>query len=69
LQKIGVDRRSTETELGMFISKLFSTDVTTTQRTIDGRRRWCWEFTSLDGCRRAFDHATRSDHPWPKDNE
>ena len=68
LQRIGIDRRSTETELGMFISKIFGSEVQITRRIVDGKRCWCWTVSNLEACRLAFDLATQSQHPWPKDD-
>ena len=67
LQKAGVDRRGTETELGMFITKVFAAGVRTERRTVDGRRRWGWTLPNLSDCRAAFDAITHSSHPWIED--
>lgn len=67
LQKIGIDRRSTETELGMFISRVFGAKVQTVRRWVDGKRRWGWTFPNLETCRLDFDQLTQSQHPWPDD--
>lgn len=67
-RRVGVDRRSTQTELGMFLSKIFP-GVETVQRLIDGKRRWCWRLHDLATCRAAFDAATHSSHPWSRDDD
>jgi hypothetical protein len=63
LQRVGVERRSTQTELGMFLSKVFP-GAEPVQKSIDGKRQWCWRLHDLATCRVAFDAATNSVHPW-----
>ena len=65
LQRVGVERRGTETELGMFIAKLLGQEAQPTRRMISGKLRWAWLFSNLAACRQAFDRATHSWHPWP----
>jgi Family of unknown function (DUF5906)/Domain of unknown function (DUF3854) len=68
LQRLGVERRRTETELGMFLTKILPT-AQSKRVWIDEppRRVWVWIYPDLKTCRSAFDKATRSQHPWPKD--
>jgi hypothetical protein len=66
LQKLGVDRRRTETELGMFLKKIMGTTVESTRRLVDRKRVWLWQWADLETCRAAFDRATHSRHPWKR---
>src|SRR5438093_10599235 len=63
LVKIGVTRRSSKTELGMFIKRVFPA-AHAKCLTIEGRRQGCWTFPELDACRARFDEFTHSRHPW-----
>jgi hypothetical protein len=70
LQKAGVERRSTETELGMFMTRMLGTGmddhaIKTGRKTVAGRRQRGWTMPNLSDLRAAFDRATRSQHPWP----
>jgi len=64
LQKVGIDRRSTETELGMFMAKMLPS-VTTSQKRLGSRRPRGWVVPTLEACRASFDAVTHSAHPWP----
>jgi hypothetical protein len=68
LQRAGVERRGTQTELGMFIGKILP-DAKTVRRTLDGRRCWCWTLPTLQASRMAFDAATSSAHPWNEEDD
>jgi hypothetical protein len=65
LQKVGADRRATETELGMFISRMVP-KVKTERHSVGDKRPRCWTLSNLDLCREAFNQATHSAHPWPE---
>jgi hypothetical protein len=65
LQKVGIDRRRTETELGMFLTRMFP-HATTKRLRLDQTLRRGWICADLATCRQAFDAATRSTHPWPE---
>ena len=65
LKKAGIDRRSTETELGMFIMKMLPTEAITQRKTVNGKRLWGWTLSDLPTCRRRFDLVTNSLHAWP----
>jgi hypothetical protein len=68
LQKLGVDRRRTETELGMFLVKFLAGKLETKRkRDNQGKLQWWWCCSNLSACRLAFDRATHSHHPWPED--
>jgi hypothetical protein len=72
LQRIGVERRSTETELGMFLNRVIDglrseRRLVTFERdhkTVTARK-YTWLFPDLASCRATFDRVTHSRHPWP----
>jgi hypothetical protein len=68
LAKVGIDRRSTETELGMFIKKMVP-EAQSVRRTVNGRRQWVWQWPTLAALRVGFDAATQCRHPWPEAEE
>ena len=65
LQKVGIERRRTETELGMFMARMFP-HADTKRPRMDHERHRGWVWATLATCREAFDSATRSKHPWPE---
>ena len=65
LQRVGVPRRSTETELGMSLRRLLPR-VDRTRRTVSGKRAGVWLVPDLQTCRTAFDAATNARHDWPE---
>lgn len=76
LQRVGVDRRSTETELGMFLNRALPalrTERRTLACTRDHRtvteRRYAYVFPELADCRDAFDRLTKARNPWPTSDD
>jgi hypothetical protein len=72
LQRIGVERRSTETELGMFLNRMIDglkTDRKPVTFERDHKtvteRKYVWLLPDLATCRLTFDRVTHSRHPWP----
>ena len=65
LQKAGVERRATETELGIFLNRILGPQLASKRRMCKGLRHWYWDWEELKTCRDAFDAATQSRHPWP----
>jgi len=70
-QKVGISRRSGETQLGIFLRKMMpGTSQAHPIRSAvkrDGavERQPFWEFASLEACRQQFDMVTGSVHEWP----
>ena len=69
LQKLGVERRSTETELGMLLNKMFPTLRTVRRLDAHDVRRQMWVFPDLEVCRADFNAATQTAHPWDEDDQ
>ena len=60
--------RSSETELGMFLTRMFGSKLANSRpRRKDGSRPPTWTFPSLEECRMLFDLRLGMRYPWPKD--
>ena len=65
LGKLGIERKSSETELGMFIAKHLP-GVETVRRTWTQQAWLGLDTVQPSACRAAFDKATGASHPWPE---
>ncbi len=65
--RIGQNRKSTQTELGMGLARLcpLMQRVRKTANRPGGRRQHMYQFPGLDECRRAFATITNCEWPWP----
>ena len=67
-EKIGQNRRSTETEIGIQLNKYFrNPKVKRDKKNIDGQQRLVYIFPSLGECRKAFEDITGIQHEWPSE--
>ena len=71
--RIGIKRKSADTELGMKLQKLVpgldSKRQCTDENPSETRRIWHWLMPPLDDCRAAFEAALQQPVPWPQEPE
>lgn len=71
--RIGIKRKSADTELGMKLQKLVpgldSKRQCTDESPSETRRIWHWLMPPLDDCRAAFEAALQQPVPWPQEPE
>jgi hypothetical protein len=70
LKRVGTNHRGWETELGMFIRKVFrGAEVRDVRRLLGGARKRAYQMPDLAIARACFDQVTHSHHPWPRPDE
>lgn len=72
-ERIGIKRKSADTELGIKLQKLIPGLAAERKYTDESpsaaRRLWHWIMPSLDDCRAAFETALQQPVPWPQEPE
>ncbi len=65
LRKTGDSRTSTQAEFGKFLRTMLGSKLTESRPKRNCQRVRCWQFPSLQDCRKLFDHKLGASYDWP----